>query len=131
MGGIRFVYDVYDGKSTLPIIIGGTARECARVLGITEHQFREYVIHYNHKKRMVVKNVIESNNNQFGTRCRKARMAAGLTRAEVARAAGISQETYKKYELGQRLPDIEIAARVAQVLKVDIRYLAGGFIKHE
>ena len=129
--GARFVYDVYDGRSSLPIIIGGTARQCANILGITENQFRHYVIKSNHMKRLVVKNVIEEKYNRFGTRCRNARMAAGLTQAQVARAVGISIPTYKKYEQGVSLPNVETTVRIAQVLKVSIRYLTGGFYEQE
>lgn len=127
----RFVYDVYDGKTSLPIIIGGTARQCANILGITENQFRHYVIKSNHMKRLVVKNVIEEKYNRFGTRCRNARMAAGLTQAQVAWAVGISIPTYKKYEQGVSLPNVETTVRIAQVLKVSIRYLTGGFYEQE
>jgi DNA-binding XRE family transcriptional regulator len=127
----RFVYDVYDVKSSLPIIIGGTARECAKMLGITENQFRHYVINSNHGKRMVIKNVVEQRYNKFGTRCRNARMAAGLTQAQVADAVGISIPTYKKYEQGVSLPNVETTVRIAQVLKVSIRYLTGGFYEQE
>lgn len=127
----RFVYDVYDGRSSLPIIIGGTARQCANILGITENQFRHYVIKSNHMKRLVVKNVIEEKYNRFGTRCRNARMAAGLTQAQVAWAVGISIPTYKKYEQGVSLPNVETTVRIAQVLKVSIRYLTGGFYEQE
>ncbi len=129
--GARFVYDVYDGRSSLPVIIGGTARQCANILGITENQFRHYVIKSNHMKRLVVKNVIEEKYNRFGTRCRNARMAAGLTQAQVARAVGISIPTYKKYEQGVSLPNVETTVRIAQVLKVSIRYLTGGFYEQE
>lgn len=127
----RFVYDVYDGKTSLPIVIGGTARQCANILGITENQFRHYVIKSNHMKRLVVKNVIEEKYNRFGARCRNARMAAGLTQAQVAWAVGISIPTYKKYEQGVSLPNVETTVRIAQVLKVSIRYLTGGFYEQE
>ena len=130
MGRARYVYDIYDNKTGFPIIIGGTVRECARALGISEVHFRCYVIHSN-RKRTVIKNVIEDTNNKFGSRCRRARMIANLTQAEVAKAIGVSLPTYKKYEEGQTLPDIEITARIAQVLKVNIRYLAGGYYEQE
>lgn len=124
--GARFVYDVYDGKSSLPIIIGGTARECAAALGISECQFRHYIKSHQ-KKRLVVKDVVEQEHNKFGTRCRNARMAAGLTQAQVAHEVGISIPTYKKYEQGVSLPNVEITVRIAKVLKVSIRYLTGGY----
>ena len=127
MGGIRFVYDVYDNKTDLPIILGGTAKECAKVLGISEESFREYVLVGSGEKRTVVVDTVEQPFNKFGTRLRKARLASGLTQKQVAVQAGIAYITYKMYEQGRRLPNIEIAARIAKVLKINIKYLIGGF----
>ena len=127
MGGIRFVYDVYDNKTDLPIIIGGTAEECAKVLGISVKSFREYVLIGSNEKRTVVVNTVEQPFNEFGTRLRKARLASGLTQKQVAVQAGIAYITYKMYEQGRRLPNIAIAARIAKILKINIKYLIGGF----
>lgn len=127
MGGIRFTYDVYDNKTDLPIILGGTAKECAKVLGISEDSFREYVLAGSGEKRTVFVDTVEQPLNKFGTRLRKARLASGLTQKQVAVQAGIAYITYKMYEQGRRLPNIEIAARIAQVLKINIKYLIGGF----
>lgn len=33
------VYSVYDAKTTLPIIIDGTAQECARAMGVSPNTF--------------------------------------------------------------------------------------------
>lgn len=37
--GIPCVYSVYDTKTTLPVIIDGTAEACAKVMGITLGSF--------------------------------------------------------------------------------------------
>lgn len=37
----RFTYSVYRRKTGMPVIIGGTYRECAAVMGITPKSFRE------------------------------------------------------------------------------------------
>lgn len=37
--GCFCVYSVYDGKTTLPVIIDGTAAECAAVMGIAVASF--------------------------------------------------------------------------------------------
>lgn len=124
MGGVRLIYDVYDNKTDLPIIIGGTASECAKLLGISVGAFRHCA---NTKKRTVIVNTVEQPLNKFGTRLRKARLASGLTQGQAAKQVGIAYITYKSYEQGRRLPNIEIAARIAQVLKINIKYLIGGF----
>lgn len=127
MGGIRFVYDVYDNKTGLPVILGGTATECAKLLGISVGAFRHYANACTGKKRTVIVNTVEQPLNKFGTRLRKARLASGLTQRQVAMQVGIAYITYKTYEQGRRLPNIEIAARIAKVLKINIKYLSGGF----
>ena len=37
-------YDVYDNRTDFPIIIDGTAKECARALGITKRSFYNIVV---------------------------------------------------------------------------------------
>lgn len=127
MGGTRLVYDVYDNKTDFPIILGGTAAECAKILGISEGAFRHYANAGTGKKITVIVNTVDQPLNKFGTRLRKARLASGLTQKQVSEQVGIAYITYKMYEQGMRLPNVEIAARIAKVLKINIKYLIGGF----
>lgn len=36
----HFTYTVYDCRTDFPLVIGGTAKECAAAMGITLHSFR-------------------------------------------------------------------------------------------
>lgn len=42
-----------------------------------------------------------------------ARMAAGLTQAQVAKAAGVRAECYQRYEYGERVPRADVAILIA------------------
>jgi transcriptional regulator with XRE-family HTH domain len=48
----------------------------------------------------------------IGSLLRDARLAAGLTQAELARAGGTSQATLSAYEGGAKVPSAETLARV-------------------
>lgn len=47
---------------------------------------------------------------------RKARLAAGLSQAELAKRAGTNQSAVSFIERGQRIPDVAIAARIADAV---------------
>ena len=47
---------------------------------------------------------------------RKARIAAGLSQAELAKRAGTNQSAVSFIERGQRIPDVAIAARIADAV---------------
>ena len=49
-GGHFCVYSVYDKKTTLPIIIDGTAAECAKVMDVSESTFYGIVSRQRHGK---------------------------------------------------------------------------------
>ncbi len=48
-----------------------------------------------------------------------------LKQAEFARKVGIAQNTYSRYESGERIPDIEVLARLAARLDVSADWLLG------
>lgn len=50
------------------------------------------------------------------TLLKKAREYAGRTQEDVAFAAGISIRAYKQYESGERLPKVDKAKIIAEVL---------------
>jgi transcriptional regulator with XRE-family HTH domain len=60
---------------------------------------------------------------RFGDELRQARLAAGLSQASVAAAAGLSQQTISRFELGQPPhPDFVQAARVAIMVGLEVRF---------
>lgn len=53
-----------------------------------------------------------------------AREKSGKTQAQVARMAGITEQTYQRYEYGQNEPGVRTAIRIADALNVaDLREL--------
>ncbi len=46
------------------------------------------------------------------------RKKTGLTQSEVARRARISDRAYQNYESGERIPQADVAIRIADVLGV-------------
>ena len=120
----KYVYDVYDNRTDMPLIIGGTAEECARRLGIKQESFLDYVKKQKNIKRTVIRTVPDYGES-FGERLRIARDKKGFSRAELARIAGIHPTTLRSYESGARQPNLKIAADLAAALGVTIQYLAG------
>ena len=59
---------------------------------------------------------------------REYRKKLNLTQAEVAKMANISLITYKRYEYGDRRPDIDTALRIANILQTTVEQLWGGTI---
>ena len=63
--------------------------------------------------------------NVFSERLTQLREDRGLKRQEVADALEISRASLEYYEKGQRKPDIEVAARIANYYGVSTDYLVG------
>ena len=61
----------------------------------------------------------------FGKRLRELRKENGYTIDQFADMVGISKSTLGYYENDKRMPDIEILARIANVLNVNADYLIG------
>ena len=61
----------------------------------------------------------------FGKRLRELRKENGYTIEQFADMVGISKSTLGYYENDKRMPDIEILARIANVLNVNTDYLIG------
>jgi transcriptional regulator with XRE-family HTH domain len=57
-------------------------------------------------------------------RLRALREAAGWSQAELAQAAGVSQQAVNTYERGERCPSWEAALRLAAALGVPVGALA-------
>lgn len=56
---------------------------------------------------------------------REARERAGKTQAEVARAAGVAEAMYQRYEYGSALPRVDKALRIARSLGATVEALFG------
>lgn len=61
----------------------------------------------------------------FGKRLKELRKEHGYTIEQFADMVGISKSTLGYYENDKRMPDIEILARIANVLNVNADYLIG------
>ena len=61
----------------------------------------------------------------FGKRLKELRKEHGCTIEQFADMVGISKSTLGYYENDKRMPDIEILARIANVLNVSADYLIG------
>ena len=61
----------------------------------------------------------------FGKRLKELRKEHGCTIEQFADMVGISKSTLGYYENDKRMPDIEILARIANVLNVNADYLIG------
>ncbi|AEJ43810.1 helix-turn-helix transcriptional regulator [Alicyclobacillus acidocaldarius] len=60
----------------------------------------------------------------LGSVLKTARRAKGMTQQEVADSAGIHVRTYQNYESNKRCPTLDVAARLSDILGVDVRDLA-------
>lgn len=63
---------------------------------------------------------MESESTGLGFTVRNLRKTKGMSRAELARAAGISESYLKKIENGARNPGLEIFRRITEILDADI-----------
>ena len=61
----------------------------------------------------------------FGERLRELRKEKGLSQDEFAKMLGTSKQILRRYELGQRSPNIEQVSKYAEKLKVSVDYLLG------
>ncbi|WP_300282241.1 helix-turn-helix domain-containing protein [uncultured Subdoligranulum sp.] len=61
----------------------------------------------------------------LGSRIKKARKAANLTQAELAKYAGVATITISQYERGVREPKVDPLLRIANALGVTVDYLYG------
>lgn len=52
-----------------------------------------------------------------------ARAKTGLTQEQIAVATGISTRAYQYYEAGIRLPQVDVAIRIADALNSTVDYL--------
>lgn len=122
---MKYVYTVYDNKTDEPIVIGGTVEECAKVLGISPESFRAYVKKGRQKTRTVIQSYAFEFEETFSARLREARYNAHMSQSRLANIIGVRTSTIRGYETGRRMPNIEIAARIARALNISISDLIG------
>lgn len=65
-------------------------------------------------------------NLSFGENLKTARVAAGMTQAELARRTGITERSIYNYEKNSRAPKIDVVDRFAQALGVQPETLMEG-----
>ena len=53
------------------------------------------------------------------------RKQKNISQTDLPKAVGVSREIIGRYERGDALPSIEVAAKIADVLEVSLDYLAG------
>ena len=53
------------------------------------------------------------------------RKQKNISQTDLAKAVSVSREIIGRYERGDALPSIEVAAKIADVLEVSLDYLAG------
>lgn len=58
-------------------------------------------------------------------RLRKLRKGRGLSQRALAELLGVSQQTYSRYERGQRRLSVQAAITLARLYHVSVDYLAG------
>lgn len=63
--------------------------------------------------------------NKFGNNVLLIRKEKGLSRDEVAELIGTSAPVIGRYERGDMLPSVEIAAKIADVLETSLDFLVG------
>jgi putative transcriptional regulator len=61
-----------------------------------------------------------SPSDKFGPRLRQARVAAGLTQAELAERADVADATVSRIERGRLVPSVALAKRIAAALRVPL-----------
>ncbi|MCO5483399.1 helix-turn-helix transcriptional regulator [Enterococcus faecalis] len=61
----------------------------------------------------------------FKDMLKKLRLAQGLTQAEVAKALGVSQPNYRRWETGERAPSSDTLERLSDFFHVSTDYLLG------
>ena len=68
---------------------------------------------------------------EFKDRLKEARQKAGLSQAELARRAEVTERTIQNYELGSRRPrNMEVSQRLADALEISVSYLLGSADTH-
>ena len=71
------------------------------------------------------KNDINNPDKVWFRNLQEVRESKGWTQVKLSMEAGVSQQSITFYETGTRVPSLEVAVRLAQVLDTTIDYLIG------
>ncbi len=66
------------------------------------------------------------NANEFASRIRQVRLQRVLAQSDVARAVGVTETQYGRYERGQSDPTADVLKRIAEALGTSTDYLLQG-----
>lgn len=61
----------------------------------------------------------------FAKRLTECRISNNLTQLKTAESLGIGFSTYRRYEKGERIPNLADGAKMAKLFGVSLDYLAG------
>lgn len=65
--------------------------------------------------------------NKLSTNLRELRMQNGLKQIDVADKLNLKQQTYSRYEKGEREPNVDLLMQMADLYKVPIDVLVGRY----
>ena len=125
------LYTVYDNKTDLPIIVDGTAKECAAAMGVKLATFRT-TLHFIKRGRRcrwyIELTRVDEDYPQaitFGSKLRHHRVEQGMSIKELSMFSGITTSTISNIEHGNYSPTLHTAKCLAEVLHLSLDYLAG------
>lgn len=139
-------YTVYNNKTEEVVIVDGTARECAKRMGIKEESFYSIFSRLNKGKKtrwhIVKSDCIELDTseeeeeaeevgNSFGERVRHHRKKMGIPLEKMAKIIGIDYVTLSNYERDIHCPSLFMATCIADALGLSLDYLAGRINKEK
>lgn len=61
----------------------------------------------------------------IGNKITELRKQKNLSQTDFAKTVGVSREMIGRYERGEVMPSVEVAAKIADALEVSLDYLAG------
>lgn len=64
----------------------------------------------------------------FGSNLKVCRIARELSQSDLAKLAGTTKQVISLYELGERVPKIDVASRYAALLNVPLKYLINDLV---
>lgn len=129
--GSRKYYTVYNNHTDEVVIVNGTKKECAEVMGIkpeTLHSIRWLEEHGRKTKWHIVEGkeyITLPDNPTVADRLRYHRRLLGLSIGDLAKLTGICNSTIACYDRGASEMPFSYAIRIADVLGISLDYLAG------
>lgn len=66
-------------------------------------------------------------NNTLSSNLKELRIQNGLKQKEIAEKLNLKQQTYSRYENGEREPDIDLLMSIAELYRIPIDVLVGRY----